>query len=177
MAGSIPVILVHGILSSPATWKPGTPGSLAWQTATMHRITAWTFGYAHHAEDWVNNPAIGPALARAIGCLAAVSGHHVLVVAHSMGSLATQYALGAPGSPAAGHVGEMITLGSPYTGSQIPNDMKTPETGGASAAAVGGDPELAAFAEAPLSACAGFATHTDSNPCSLVSVLHPIRVG
>jgi hypothetical protein len=33
VAGSTPVIFVHGILSSPATWKPDTPGSLAWQTA------------------------------------------------------------------------------------------------------------------------------------------------
>jgi pimeloyl-ACP methyl ester carboxylesterase len=172
VAGSIPVIFVHGILSSPATWKPGTPGSLAWQTATMHGITAWTFGYAHRAEDWGTNPAIGPALARAVGCLAAVTGHQALVVAHSMGGLATQYAVGTPGSPAAGHVGEMITLGSPYTGSQILSDVKALETGGESTAAVSGDPELAAFAEALLSACAGVATHTDSNPCSLVSVLH-----
>lgn len=171
VAGSIPVIFIHGIVSSPATWKPGTPGSLAWQTATMHGITAWTFDYAHQAEDWVTNPAIGPALARAIGCLASVSGHQILVVAHSMGGLATQYAVGTPGSPAAGHVGEMITLGTPYTGSQILSDMQALVTGGEFTAAARGDPELAALAEALLSACAGVATHTDGNPCSLVSVL------
>jgi pimeloyl-ACP methyl ester carboxylesterase len=171
VAGSIPVIFVHGILSSPATWKPDTPGSLAWQTATTPGVTAWTFDYAHRAEDWVTNPVIGPALAQAIGCLASVSGHQVLVVAHSMGGLATQYAMGMPDSSAAGHVGEMITLGTPYTGSQILSDMESLVHGGDEAAAFGGDPEITAFAEALLSACAGIATHTDSNPCSVVSVL------
>lgn len=171
VAGSIPVIFVHGILSKPATWKPATPGSLAWQTAMMHGVTAWTFDYAHQAEDWVTNPAIGPALARAIGCLASVSGHQVLVVAHSMGGLATQYVVGTPGSPAVSHIGEMITLGTPYTGSQILSDMQALVAGGESTAAAGGDPELAAFTEALLSACAGAATHTDGNPCSLLSVL------
>ena len=171
VAGSIPVIFVHGILSSPATWKPGVPGSLAWQTAAMHGITAWTFDYAHRAEDWVTNPVIGPALARAIGCLASASGHQVIVVAHSMGGLATQYAIGAPGSPAGGHVGEMITLGDPYAGSQILSDMQSLVTGGEHIASAAGDPKIAALAEALLSACAGVATHTASNPCSLVSVL------
>lgn len=166
-AGSVPVVFVHGIVSSPAMWKPADPGSLAWQTATTPGFTAWTFDYSAEALDWVTNQAIGPALASAIGCLAQASGHKVIIVAHSMGGLAAQYAVGEPGSPAAGEVAGVITVGTPYTGSQVLSDAQALVTGGAPA----GNPEEAVVAEALLSACAGIATSTDENPCFLASVL------
>lgn len=152
-------------------WKPSVPGSLSWQTAELHGFTAWTFDYRHEALDWVTNKAIGPALATAIGCLAQASGHKVIIVAHSMGGLAAQYAIGEPGSPAVGHVAEVITVGTPYTGSQVLSDAQEMVTGQAAADAATGDPQEAAFTEALLSACAGIATHTDTNPCFLASVL------
>jgi pimeloyl-ACP methyl ester carboxylesterase len=171
LAGTVPVIFVHGINSSADMWKATVPGSLAWQTATTKGFTAWTFDYRHVSLDWVSNAAIGPALATAVGCLAQASGNKVIIVAHSMGGLAAQYAIGEPGSPAAGKVAEVITAGTPYTGSQILTDAQAVVNGTAAAEAESGDPAEAAVAEALLSACAGIATHTDSNPCSIVSAL------
>ena len=171
VAGSVPVVFVHGIVSSPAMWKPDISGSLSWQAATMRGITAWTFNYAHHAEDWVTNSAIGPALAAAIGCLARASGHKVIIVAHSMGGLAAQYAIGTQGSPAAGHVAEVVTIGTPYTGSPLLSDFQALLGKSVDTAVLTGDPGEAAVAEGLLSVCAGIATHTDDNPCSLVSVV------
>jgi pimeloyl-ACP methyl ester carboxylesterase len=171
VTGSVPVIFVHGIVSSPAMWKTDTPGSLTWQAAAMKGLTAWTFNYARYAEDWVTNSAIGPALASAIGCLAHASGHQVIVVAHSMGGLATQYAVGMAGSAAAGHVAGVVTVGTPYTGSQVLSDMQAAVNGAEVTGGVSEDGDIAAVAEALLSACAGIATHTADNPCLLASVL------
>src|SRR5215469_7341016 len=43
LAGSVPVLFIHGIISDAQMWKPATPGSIAYQAARISGITAWTF--------------------------------------------------------------------------------------------------------------------------------------
>jgi pimeloyl-ACP methyl ester carboxylesterase len=172
LAGSVPVVFIHGIISKPGMWKPTTPGSIAYQAARISGITAWTFNYQPESLDWVTNPAIGPAFASRLACLGTTSGHKVIVVAHSMGGLATQYALAQPdpdGGTVGSHVAEVITVGTPYQGSEILTAMQLARLGTAL------DPPdylEAALGEAVLSACAG---HT-SGICALPAVL-PSQVG
>jgi pimeloyl-ACP methyl ester carboxylesterase len=170
LVGSVPVVFIHGINSSSAMWEPSSPASIAGQAALIKGVTVWTFDYAYHSLDWVDNQSIGPAFADAISCLSRASGHKVIVVAHSMGGLATQYAVGYPGSPAVGDVAQLITIGTPYLGSVLLSAMQA-AVGLSEAGSLPDGPENVVLAEALLSACAGIATHTDSNPCSLVSVL------
>lgn len=171
LKGTVPVVFIHGISGSAAMWDTTSGTSMAGQAALIKDVTVWTFSYAHQSLDWVTEPAIGPAFAAAIACLAKASGHKVIVVAHSMGGLATQYAIGYPHSPAAGDVADLITIGTPYQGSLLLSVMRAVVSGSEAGSLASGDPGYAVLAEALLSACAGIATHTNSNLCSLVSVL------
>jgi pimeloyl-ACP methyl ester carboxylesterase len=165
LTGSTPVLFVHGINSGPGIWQPGSARSIAGQAAAIAGVTAWTFSYARESLQWVTNPAIGPDLASAISCLAAGSGRQVIVVGHSMGGLAAQYAIAR--SQAAGHVAALITIGTPFQGSQILTDFERALNLGLAGVT---DPGVA-LAEAILSACAGVADHLDVNLCSIASVL------
>lgn len=163
LAGSVPVIFVHGINSSAGVWDAKSPASLADQVAGLRGITAWTFDYSRESLKWVSDSAIGPSLAAAISCLAQMTGSNVIIVGHSMGGLAAQYAVGG----SADHVAEVITIGTPYTGSEVLT-IGERVIDGARWDVVNPD---VAFTEAWLSYCAGVATHTGTNPCWLASVL------
>ena len=167
LTDSTPVLFVHGINSGPRIWDPGSARSISGQVAAMPGITAWTFSYAPDSLQWVTSRAIGPDLASAISCLAAESGREVIVVGHSMGGLAARFAIGMPGSPAAGHVAGLITVGTPFAGSQILTDFEAVINGGPVAV----DNPYVALAEAILSACAGVADHLHVNLCSIASAL------
>jgi pimeloyl-ACP methyl ester carboxylesterase len=164
LSGGVPVIFVHGINSDAGMWNAK---SAAGQIVQMPGVTAWTFDYGHESLDWVTNSSIGPSLADAISCLAKASGHSVIIVAHSMGGLAVQYAIGELGSPASGHVAEVITLGTPYAGSDVLTIAEDVVNGGLFYL----DNPTVAFVEALLSVCAGVATNTDINPCWLASAV------
>lgn len=168
LTGSTPVLFVHGINSGPGVWLPGSTRSVSGLVAALPGVTAWTFSYAPDSLQWVTSQAIGPDLATAISCLASESGRDVIVVGHSMGGLAAQYALGTPGSPAAGHVAGLITIGTPFAGSQILTDFEKVING---SGLVAGDYPGIALAEAILSACAGTADHLHVNLCSIASAL------
>ena len=172
LAGSVPVVFIHGIISGAEMWNASTPGSIAYQAARMSGMTAWTFSYQPQSLDWVTNAAIGPAFATAVACLASTSGRRVVVVAHSMGGLATQEALAIAdpgGGTVADHVAEVITIGTPYQGSELLTAMQLARRG---AEVNPSDYPLAVLGEAVLSACAG---HT-SGICALPAVL-PSQVG
>jgi pimeloyl-ACP methyl ester carboxylesterase len=168
LAGSTPVLFVHGINSGPGVWGPGSPASISGQVAAIKGVTAWTFSYAHQSLLWVTNRAIGPSLAQAILCLATASRHKVVLIGHSMGGLAAQFALGQDGGQVAADSAELITIGTPFDGSHIATVGEDVINYGGLAEL--GDP-VALPIEAELSACAGVADHTDTNPCWLVSVL------
>lgn len=171
LAGSVPVVFIHGILSTAAIWDGSSASSIAGQAARMHGATVWIFDYGPENLDWVTNPAIGPAFAKAISCLAQNSGHQVVVVAHSMGGLATQFAVGQLdpyGGMVADHVAEVITIGTPYLGSILLSAFQALRTG----ARWIYPEQYRVAAEAILSACAG----VRSGICGLLNVL-PSQVG
>jgi pimeloyl-ACP methyl ester carboxylesterase len=171
VAGSTPVLFVHGINSGPGVWGPTSPGSISRQAAAIPGVTAWTYSYAQQSLDWVNTHQIGPELAIAIMCLASVTGHKVVIVGHSMGGLATQYALGQDDGRVAADTAEVITIGTPYEGSVLLGYLQELISGEEAVKITDGSLEEAAFAEALLSACAGIATsQLGTNPCWLVSV-------
>jgi pimeloyl-ACP methyl ester carboxylesterase len=168
LAGSTPVLFVHGINSGPGVWDPVSASSVSGQVARLPGTTAWTFSYAHQSLLWVTNPAIGPALARAITCLSAASGHQVMVVGHSMGGLATQFALGQDHGQVTADTAELITIGTPFQGSQPLSIAEKVLNGAPLAADL--NPDVVAV-EALLSACAGIADRSDANPCWLASAV------
>lgn len=176
--GSIPVVFIHGILSTAAMWDGSSAKSLAGQTSTMRGNawqgrgpTAWTFNYGPDNLDWVKNQAIGPAFANAVACLARESGHRVVIVAHSMGGLAAQFALAQPdpyGGIVSDHVAELITIGTPYEGSWLLSALQALRTG----AQWTYPAEYLVVAAAISSACAG----SRSGICGLLDV-PPSQVG
>ncbi|WP_196249893.1 esterase/lipase family protein [Rhodococcoides fascians] len=91
--------------------------SLIGQLQTIPGVASFTFDYHDKSGRWVDDEGIGPALGRAIDCLYEESGdEEVIVVAHSMGGLATRYALGLDASRAS-RVSTVVTYGTPNTGS------------------------------------------------------------
>jgi pimeloyl-ACP methyl ester carboxylesterase len=168
LAGSTPVLFVHGINSGPGVWNPSSASSISGRAAAIAGVTAWTFSYAHQSLQWVTNQAIGPDLAAAITCLSAISGHKVIIVGHSMGGLAARYALGQDHGQVAARTAELITIGTPFQGSQILTDAEKLING--SPPVILADPD-AVLIEAILSACAGLADHSDTSPCWLAAVL------
>jgi hypothetical protein len=91
-------------------------------------------------------------------------------MAGAAGGLAAQHALGQDRGQVAADTAELVTLGTPFNGSALLSAAQRVITEGEGRAVLSGDVENAALFEALLSACAGIATHTDSNPCSLLSV-------
>ena len=107
-----PVILVHGFGESASNWdKSG-------MTDVIKKIPGarvLTFDYSKVNTQWVNNKAIGPALADYIHAVAVASGRPVIVVGFSMGGLAIRYA--ATTGARASDIAMDITIGTPNTGS------------------------------------------------------------
>lgn len=142
-AGGTPVIFVHGAASSAAAWEQplmagtrpvtnsaGEPLSMLDRTAQTG-AAVYTFDYRQQGMRWVTDADIGPRLAQALVCLYEAFGQRVQVVAHSMGGLATRFAvnqpwpqqqLPPPGNPTglvADAVDHITTLGTPYQGSEL----------------------------------------------------------
>lgn len=158
LAGSIPVLFVHGINEGPGIWDASSPHSIPAQAAAISGMTAWTFNYFPESLQWVNIQQIGPNLATAISCLVHVTGKSVIIVAHSMGGLAAQFALSrlpivhtSYGPTSSPDVLEVITIGTPYQGSRLLSYVQAGITG---SEVMSGEP-VAAVAEAFLSYCAG----------------------
>ena len=163
-----PILLVHGITSSPAVFDHSVGGgaSLAKRLEALAGVSVWTFDYHSVSLDWVTNPSIGPALATAIGCLESSTGYHVAIVDHSMGGLATQYAMAQnddQGSPDASNVSGVITIGTPFEGSKLLSAIKN----GAGDIKYS-NPVEGATIQAYLSYCAG---RLDDNFCPLTNIL------
>lgn len=121
--GRLPVLLVHGFNSGPETWSDASRNQL-------HRagsgVCIDVFDYAFRSTTWVSDDAIGPALATRISQLATASERgggagRVVIVAHSMGGLATRCAadIDCNGGRAdvASRIAELVTLGTPNLGS------------------------------------------------------------
>lgn len=134
----VPVVYVHGWQSTSIHDESGKGAFSAKPNILTSRIgtaaptrtligniqdlggtAAFTFDYAKYASRWVTDENIGPALAKALNCLYEHSGEKAIVVAHSMGGLATREALMMGGPALASRVSQVITFGTPNTGSLI----------------------------------------------------------
>lgn len=124
---SLPIILVHGFAGSPSAFDQA---SIVLEGSGLD-VSLQPFDYSSQNTQWVDHPRIGPRLRQWIVCLSDVSQTNgglgrVAVLAHSMGGLATRFALAGPSVPAdmADRVALVATLGTPHRGSLLagPND-------------------------------------------------------
>ncbi|GAA4256909.1 hypothetical protein GCM10022255_071670 [Dactylosporangium darangshiense] len=114
--GTQPAIFVHG-------WTGNGDGQRATlrdaadklQARTGNRITPYFFDYGDRATIWAGADDIAGCLARYINAVAEAAGGKVLVVAHSMGGIATLYAAARDGAGA--HLAGVVTFDTPYLGS------------------------------------------------------------
>lgn len=117
--GAMAVLFVHGFTGSPDDFRRtrGRPSMLD-SVAGIRDVVPYTFDYSAASTHWVTDPAIGPALAKAIVCLANRTGKRIVVVAHSMGGLATRFAQGVEidGKPVADSIQRVVTIGTPTEG-------------------------------------------------------------
>ncbi|MET9374862.1 LppP/LprE family lipoprotein [Streptomyces sp. NPDC002992] len=188
VANSTPVLFVHGINAGADTWnqpegvypadkaqkageayRPGK-GSFPARVAHLARVTAWTYDYYAAQPEWVTDRRIGPALADAINCLARATGHKVVVVGHSMGGLATQYAAsrsdGRSDSKTWQNIAEVITIGTPTVGSQLITALQT----GTDLLSISRHPVLMTL-DAVLSFCAGYDLTHEDDICNALTAL------
>jgi triacylglycerol lipase len=117
--GSTPVLFVHGFAGSPADFRRSLgAGSMLSTVGAIERTATYVFDYREDSRQWVTDPAIGPALARAIDCLRRKSGRRVMVIAHSMGGLAVRYAQAQTidERPVADAIARVLTVGTPTHG-------------------------------------------------------------
>ncbi|WP_159620901.1 esterase/lipase family protein [Ruania rhizosphaerae] len=127
----VPVVLVHGWRGSVGTWdlhmdlsenataEPGTSHrSFVGNLQDVPGVSVFTFDYEGVNTSWVTDPAIGPTLATHIACLHDAFDQDVIVIAHSMGGLATRQAF-AEAPETAEMVSQVITYGTPNTGSDL----------------------------------------------------------
>lgn len=117
----VSVLLVHGWNADPSIWGK-TTDTQSLRGLNLPNVKVSTFSYAKYALHWVSHPAIGSALSQKINCLARASKKaggkgKVVIVAHSMGGLATKRALALGG--AGKYVDLVITMGTPYEGSRL----------------------------------------------------------
>lgn len=133
----VPVIMVHGWNGDPTTFTQpiglfadgGSGGdgiklsfSIVGQLQRIPGLAVYTFDYSRYSNRWVTDGNIGPRLASAIECLTNYYGTKAQIIAHSMGGLATRFALGqssASGPQVSERVGSVVTFGTPNTGSAV----------------------------------------------------------
>jgi pimeloyl-ACP methyl ester carboxylesterase len=134
----VPVILIHGYTGSPKEWGSDyDTASMFFKIDMMHGTYVSAFDYSQDSTNWVTDQAIGPDFASYIHCVAQASGAthgpgkvhgfgKVIVVAHSMGGLATRYAAnygdtedGITAKMVTDDLAAVITIGTPNTGTQL----------------------------------------------------------
>ncbi len=122
----VPLLTVHGFRSDAETWQSGDPS----MDKVLRKIEVISiqdgFDYKPYHMRWVTDENIGPRLARRIACIAQSSREEggkgeVIVIGHSMGGLATQFAANQTvnGRRVADDIGLAIPIGTPFAGSQL----------------------------------------------------------
>ncbi len=106
VAGRTGVLLVHGFFCNRGVWRPWLPRLRALGVPCTALTLEPAFG---HIDDWV------PAIDAAVAALQRSTGRPPLVVAHSMGGLATRAWLAAH-PDAAARVQHVITIATPHRG-------------------------------------------------------------
>lgn len=136
---AVPVLFVHGLNSNSEAFSKGSLKLSETATAVKGTFVDF-FDYSEASDRWVTDPRIAPSLAKRISCLASRSSASngpgkVVVVAHSMGGLATRQAVATvvDGRSVADRVGLVITVGTPHLGSSTEGVLTARTSGGISA--------------------------------------------
>lgn len=126
-ANTTPVVLVHGFTGdSDSTWRQWIEvtidddvqplrRSMLEQLLLLDSVSVFTFDYHEASTRWVTNERIGQDLADALVCLSESGAFPAVVVAHSMGGLATRQAVSLLDDPTT--VSGLVTFGTPHLGS------------------------------------------------------------
>ncbi|HEU5122334.1 MAG TPA: alpha/beta fold hydrolase [Candidatus Saccharimonadales bacterium] len=122
MGEKIPLVMAHGLFGKPNIWD----GLSKVLNEVKDVYIATPFDYSANLANinWVTHPNVGPKLAKTVACLADASKKNggpgkVLIIGHSMGGLAAQYAA----AQVPNKVGLVITIGTPHKGSILANAM------------------------------------------------------
>jgi pimeloyl-ACP methyl ester carboxylesterase len=128
---NVPVLFVHGLMGDRDTWgsqEEPDAGSMIGAVGALSGVYPDSFDYGPYGTRWVTDENIGPKLAEDIACRAQSSREQggpgkVIIVAHSMGGLATRFAANEErdGSKVAGDIGLVVTIGTPNLGSGAAN--------------------------------------------------------
>ncbi len=125
----IPVIFVHGFRGGKGDWgDTSTKDSFAYLIHAIDGVSvAHSFQYS--SGFWVDHKDNGPKLAKVIDCIAQTSWKNggkgkVIVIGYSMGGLVARDAIGRRSADnlraIADEVGQVITIGTPHTGTTLP---------------------------------------------------------
>lgn len=194
---SIPVVMVHGWTGQSVhdgsrdgnfskmvdlTYNKGQAVNLGRSLIGVIQdaggATVYTFDYHDTSSRWVTDDTIGRQLANALSCLAAAHGHPAMVVAHSMGGLATRQALsliakdGTHGAVEA-NVSDVITYGTPNSGSWLASVIGAGDTAGKYAAAFPGASGAAVTAIRSLVTLCGTASTRSMTNAGLCTSIIP----
>jgi pimeloyl-ACP methyl ester carboxylesterase len=119
-----PVVYVHGFSSNAEIWSSGDDPAGKLQRQTDGRIQNFLYDYSADSVRWANNDKIAACLGQYISEIGEsykkVGGDgKVLVVAHSMGGLATLYSSSSTFAqyPSGAYLGGIVTFDTPYLGS------------------------------------------------------------
>lgn len=129
----VPVLMVHGFGSNPRMWAEGDPSMDKSLQPMNNMYVARAFDYEKNHFDWIaghddkgGTDAIGYRLAATIDCLSQASkkgggAGKVVIVAHSMGGLATLYASWQTmnGRKIVDELAGVVTIATPYLGSDL----------------------------------------------------------
>lgn len=122
------IVSAHGYGSDASAWglrERDYEGSMLQAIdGNIDNTYYYPFNYASYNQQWVTDSNIGPKLADTISCLAQLSrdgggNGKVIVLAHSMGGLATRYAAESVGND----IGLVITIGTPHHGAVLGNAL------------------------------------------------------
>lgn len=184
----VPVLMVHGWTGNSAHLSNplgnfsraadlGTIGEMITPSSRtvvgilqyLGNTDVYTFDYHDASAQWVTSDRIAAPLAESIRCLAQNSGQKVIVVAHSMGGLAIRQAL-AQDPDLLRDLSQVITFGTPNTGSDFARFLSEGSSGGSVGAAT--SRAFAALLRSALSSCGSAATTSLSTgtPCDLLPV-------
>ncbi|GAA4035356.1 hypothetical protein GCM10023063_19780 [Arthrobacter methylotrophus] len=147
------------------------PYSITGQLQTIPGLAVYDFDYSQYADRWVTDSNIGPRLASAIKCLTDHYGTKAEIIAHSMGGLATRYALAQTlsGTTIANRVSAVATFGTPNTGSAVATVASNALNGATNIKGVVGEAAIAVWLFTQV--CGREITQSTTNlspPCSNV---------
>jgi pimeloyl-ACP methyl ester carboxylesterase len=112
------ILFVHGLFGKGTDWRP----FIDYTNSHISDVQTEAFDYSVISAQWVANSGVGSKLADHITCMHQASGKPVVVVAHSMGGLATREAIKEQ-PQILRDLGMVFTIATPNTGSDVDGQL------------------------------------------------------